>query len=132
MMQITPKFVKLIDKLEIQEAPEVFNGIAGFNHNRYLCLEHGFKELKQAVKTGNTAVYEEEETTIIQSWTTIDLEKYGERASELIRERYSIDSELAIQRQREESTESFLQYFEFCEKCKKQAKLEQIENIKGQ
>jgi len=128
MMQITPKFVKLIDKLEIQEAPEVFNGIAGFNHNRKLCLEHGFKELKNAVKIGNTAVYEEAETTIVQSWVDIDLEKYGERASELIRERYSIDNELSIQRQREEKPKRFADYFEFCEVCKKVAKLEQIEN----
>ena len=131
MIQLTPKFVKLIDKIEIEEAPEVFNGIAGFNYNRELCLEYGYKELKQTAQTGNTAVYEETETEVVQSWITIDLDKYGKRVSKLIHERYSIDDELAIQRQREKNPESFSEYFVFCEECKKQAKLEQIKLIDG-
>ena len=37
---------------------------------------------------------------------------------ELIRERYSIDDELAIQRQRLEKPDEFQEYFNFVENCK--------------
>ena len=49
---------------------------------------------------------------------------YGARASELIRERYSLDSELAILRQRDEKPDEYQIYFSFCEECKAKAKAE--------
>ena len=49
---------------------------------------------------------------------------YGARASELIRERYSLDSELAILRQRDEKPDEYQTYFAFCEECKAKAKAE--------
>ena len=43
---------------------------------------------------------------------------YGQRVDQLIRQRYSISEELAIQRQRESKLEEFREYFNFCEQCK--------------
>lgn len=49
---------------------------------------------------------------------------YGARVSELIRERYSLDSELAILRQRDEKPDEYQAYFAFCEECKAKARKE--------
>ena len=49
---------------------------------------------------------------------------YGARVSELIRERYSLDAELAILRQRDEKPDEYQAYFAFCEECKAKAKAE--------
>ena len=49
---------------------------------------------------------------------------YEERVEQLIRERYSLNQELAIQRQCETKPEEFEEYFAFCEKCKAKAKSE--------
>lgn len=49
---------------------------------------------------------------------------YGARVSELIRERYSLDAELAILRQRDEKPDEYQAYFTFCEECKAMARKE--------
>lgn len=49
---------------------------------------------------------------------------YGARVSELIRELYSLDAELAILRQRDEKPDEYQAYFAFCEECKAKAKAE--------
>ncbi len=49
----------------------------------------------------------------------IGYEKY---IQQLIEERYSIQEELAISRQRDTKTEEFQAYFEYCEVCKAKAK----------
>ena len=49
---------------------------------------------------------------------------YGARVSELIRERYTLDSELAILRQRNEKPDEYQAYFAFCEECKAKARVE--------
>ena len=49
---------------------------------------------------------------------------YGARVSELIREKYSLDAELAILRQRDEKPDEYQAYFAFCEECKAKAKAE--------
>lgn len=49
---------------------------------------------------------------------------YDERVEELIRERYTVGQELALQRQREEKGEEFAEYYAYCEACKAQAKRE--------
>ena len=43
---------------------------------------------------------------------------YEERVEQLIRERYTINQEFAIQRQRETKPEEFAEYFSYCEECK--------------
>lgn len=50
---------------------------------------------------------------------------YEERVEQLIRERYSLSAELAIQRQRDTKAEEFNEYYAFCEECKIKAKEEQ-------
>lgn len=47
---------------------------------------------------------------------------YDEHVEQLIREKYSINQELAIQRQRETKPDEFAEYFAFCEECKSVAK----------
>ena len=47
---------------------------------------------------------------------------YEKKVVSLIREKYSLDEELAIQRQRDTKPEEFQAYFEYCEACKEKAK----------
>ena len=47
---------------------------------------------------------------------------YEECVEQLIREKYSINQELAIQRQRDTKPSEFEEYFAFCEECKTMAK----------
>lgn len=47
---------------------------------------------------------------------------YEERVVSLIREKYSVDDELAIQRQRDTKPDEFNEYFAYCEECKEKAK----------
>ncbi len=47
---------------------------------------------------------------------------YEEKVVSLIRQRYSLDEELAIQRQRDIKPEEFGEYFTYCELCKEQAR----------
>lgn len=49
-------------------------------------------------------------------------ELYPELVEELIRQRYSITQELAIQRQRDTKQEQFSEYDDYCESCKVAAK----------
>ena len=51
---------------------------------------------------------------------------YEERVEQLIREKYSINQELAIQRQRETKVDEFNAYYAYCEECKQRAKIEDI------
>lgn len=49
---------------------------------------------------------------------------YNARVSALIRERYSLDAELAVQRQKDAKPDEFAQYNAFCEACKERARRE--------
>lgn len=51
---------------------------------------------------------------------------YEERVEQLIRERYSLNEELAIQRQRDTKVDEFNEYYAYCEECKRIAKEEQL------
>lgn len=46
---------------------------------------------------------------------------YAQLVSEYIRERYSIDDELAILRQRDEKPEEYAAYYAYAEECKRKA-----------
>lgn len=76
-------------------------------------------------KTG--AITERDYTTsellIIEQLKSINYEAdYNQKVVELIREKYSIDDELAIHRQRETKPNEFNEYFNYCEGCKLRAK----------
>ena len=47
---------------------------------------------------------------------------YEERVVQLIREKYDLDAELAILRQRDNKPEEFAEYNAYCEECKTKAK----------
>lgn len=47
---------------------------------------------------------------------------YEELVVQLIRKKYSLDDELAIQRQKETKPDEWEAYFAYCEECKKKAK----------
>lgn len=47
---------------------------------------------------------------------------YEELVVQLIREKYSLDDELAIQRQKETKPDEWSEYFSYCEECKAKAK----------
>lgn len=49
-------------------------------------------------------------------------ELYDFNVANLIRQRYSLDDELAIQRQKDVKADEFNTYYAYCEECKMQAK----------
>ena len=51
-----------------------------------------------------------------------DTRSYSEKVVSLIREKYSLDEELAIQRQRDSKPQEFQEYFNYCEECKAKCK----------
>lgn len=71
------------------------------------------------------------ENGVIREMTSEEVEKmrtdlpeipYEQKVTAKIRERYSLDAELAILRQRDEKPEEFFAYNDYCEACKKSAK----------
>lgn len=67
-----------------------------------------------------------EEMILADGWMPYDdrQERYEERVAELIREKYSVNQELAILRQRDGKPEEFELYNAYAENCKARAKEE--------
>ena len=64
-----------------------------------------------------------EYATDTAEWCTEDIMiPYEEKVVSLIRQKYSLDEELAIQRQRDTKPDEFNEYFAYCEECKEKAK----------
>ena len=53
---------------------------------------------------------------------SVPVPTYEQRVQQSIRERYSVDDELAILRQRDTKPDKFAAYYEYAEQCKAQAK----------
>lgn len=94
--------------VEYFSEPLIADGKQIFNPSEEMILAAGWEE------------YTPEETASEEYVPT-----YEERVVELIREKYTIDDELAILRQRDTKKAEFEEYFEFCEQCKLIAKNEQ-------
>lgn len=47
---------------------------------------------------------------------------YSEKVVNLIRQKYSVDDELAIQRQKDEKPMEWQEYYNYCEWCKEQVR----------
>ena len=47
---------------------------------------------------------------------------YEDRVATLIRERYSVDDEIALLRERDSRPDEYTEYLTFCEECKEKAK----------
>jgi hypothetical protein len=49
-------------------------------------------------------------------------DKYVELIVGFIREKYTVDDEIAINRQRDTKPEAFQEYFDYCEECKRKSR----------
>ena len=85
------------------------------------------------IKNGVQVINPTEEIILSDGWQEFVtpeskpcLPTYEERVEQLIRERYSLNEELAIQRQRDTKVDEFNAYYEYCEECKRIAKEEQL------
>jgi uncharacterized coiled-coil DUF342 family protein len=67
-------------------------------------------------KTNNVVLINKGQPLINQT------KSYEELVVEFIREKYSLNEELAILRQRDEKAEEFKEYHDFAESCKRRAK----------
>jgi hypothetical protein len=79
-----------------------------------------FNPSEEQIKAAGWEEYTPEETASEEYVPT-----YEEKVIDLIREKYTIDDEFAILRQRYSKPEEFDRYFNFCEQCKLIAKNEQ-------
>ena len=82
-------------------------------------------------KNGVQVINPTEEMILFDGWseyvlpqTESPVPSYEERVEQLIREKYSLNQELAIQRQRDIKPDEFEEYFDYCEECKQQTKEE--------
>ena len=94
---------------EINGTKVFFNGILEVGDKQIINPTH-----EQLVANG----WEEYIPPVLEPYTPT----YEERVEQLIRERYSLSAELAIQRQRDTKAEEFNEYFAYCEECKIKAK----------
>ena len=87
------------------------------------------KELKEitVVEDGYRYYNVSEEMAIADGWVAVEVSKddqYRQRIVELIHERYSVDDEIAILRQRDSKPEEFAEYNSYVEMCKSTARNE--------
>lgn len=94
------------------------------------------KRTQIVIDTENSQIYNPTEDTLFKNgWEiytppikeSVEIpieEQYKNRIVELIREKYSVDDELSIQRQRYTKVEEFEEYNTFVESCKQQAREE--------
>ena len=61
-------------------------------------------------------------TVEVEENAIADNRTYAQRVVDYIRERYTIDEEIAILRQRDANPEEFAEYNAYAEKCKEKAK----------
>ena len=85
--------------------PLIYDGKQIFNPSEEMILAAGWEE------------YTPEETASDEY-----VPSYEERVVELIRERYSVDDEIAILRQKDTKQEEYQEWYDYCEACKAQAK----------
>lgn len=79
---------------------------------------------------GDKAIYNaSEEQILAQGWEEYTPEPseeyqptYEEKVVELIRQRYSVDDEIAILRQKDTKADEFDAWYAYCEQCKQEAR----------
>ena len=82
------------------------------------------------VSKGGMSYYNPTETMVEEAgWTEYKEEESKEQEIDyeravvaLIREKYSVDEELALLRQRDEKEDEFKDYYDYCEECKTKIK----------
>lgn len=90
------------------------------------CIKENFKYTER-LKNGRYVIrwspIEQEDNIVIYNETTLDkLPTYENVVELLLRERYSINDELALSRQRDEKAEEWQTFYNYCEDCKSIAK----------
>lgn len=90
---------------EYYREPLIYDGKQIWNPSEEMILAAGWEE------------YTPEETASDEYVPT-----YEEKVVELIREKYSIDDEIAILRQRDTKADEYQAWYEYCEECKTKAK----------
>lgn len=83
-----------------------------------------YPEIRRII-TPNPEAWEEITTSDIPLYTKAE---YDAKVAELIRQRYSLDAELAILRQRESKREEFAEYDAYAERCKAKAREELLDS----
>lgn len=100
------QYVRTVDGVvEYFNEPLIADGKQIFNPSEEMILAAGWEE------------YTPEETASEEYVPT-----YEEKVVELIRERYSIDDEIAILRQKDTKQDEYQAWYDYCEECKAQAK----------
>ena len=100
------QYIKTIDDVvTFFQEPLIADGKQIFNPSEEMILAAGWEE------------YTPEETASEEY-----VPSYEERVVELIRERYSIDDEIAILRQKDTKQDEYQAWYDYCESCKAQAK----------
>lgn len=95
--------------------------------NQIVCKEIRQEEIEEIIQDIEYNVYNpSEELILADGWTVYDntQEEYENKVVELIREKYTLNQELAILRQRDVKTEEFEEYNSYVENCKAKAKEE--------
>jgi hypothetical protein len=83
---------------------------------------YGKLEIGQEISTSLNIEWITKEEYETATGEVVELPNYQETIVMLVRQRYSIDDEMAIQRQKETKPEQWQEYFDFVENCKTQAK----------
>lgn len=82
-----------------------------------------FEELIDGQAAGMLIIEDEQGSPVLTEYVdSVPMPTYEQRVQQSIRERYSVDDELAILRQRDTKPDEFAAYFEYAEQCKAQAK----------
>lgn len=122
-------FYKITEK-GIEKAPKflLINGKQVFTNSEKLHNEYGYyklKELPYPIGDGNyQSIYELQDKIIVKNWEKIeeDLLSYEDRVVNRIRERYNINQELAILRQRDVKFDEWMEYNNYVEQIKAEEK----------
>lgn len=80
-------------------------------------------ELVDGQAAGMLITEDEQGSPVLTEYVnSVPVPTYEQRVQQSIRERYSVDEELAILRQRDTKPDKFAAYYEYAEQCKAQAK----------
>ena len=121
-------FYEFINEHEIKKAPKPLkiDGKDVFTVDEKIYNANGYYRLEQLAypqdEKNYSAIYYLQGNVIIQDWKKEEI-PYKERVVNRIRERYSIDDEIAILRQKDTKFEEWVEYNSFVENIKIEEKI---------
>jgi hypothetical protein len=126
-------FYKLINETTIKKAPKPLkiDGKDVFGNSEKLHNDNGYYKLEQIPypQDGNSyePIYRLDGNLIVQNWKIAEtpLLPYKDRVIARIRERYTIDDEIAILRQKDTKFEEWVEYNSFVENVKIEEKVKE-------